>query len=528
MTSLHCKKVRRRSKIMDFIITTREAEKVLDSVFYMNMEADYRGRLYYTKPFLNFQGSDWSRGILQFANPKPMTDEGMWWLAVHTAASYNQSYDIEDIPAWCEGDYQAHLEAEGLDSISVDKMTLEDRVRWTNENMEKLIVAGRERIILHEAEKPVAFLACCIEWFDIDTARGDGRVHMSHLPVSIDGSNNGWQHLGAMSKDRDTGKLVGLVTQEIQSDFYVQTAKELLKINDEKLNAMPMKHVRKGVSKRGSMTRAYSAGAGKIGENMWFDCRSEGFDEKYGVDEKDCKRWANELVKAINVVCPGPLETMEYMQKLASFHIGEYKKYRNGEPAGAEYYAIRKELNEFFSVPADERDPERIEELLAELKEFYSVLERGNGERRIRWKTPSGFPVVYESFRWDDFKCRGTINGKQIKHVLKVKTDIPDVRGYMCGISPNYVHSMDASHMALVIDRWSGDFGAVHDSFSTHACDVEDMLELTKETFIEMYDVDNYFDKIREDITGSTDDIEQPKRGGLDVQEIRHSDYFFA
>ena len=36
------------------------------------------------------------------------------------------------------------------------------------------------------------------------------------------------------------------------------------------MDIMPMKHIRKGISKRGSMTRAYSAGDSKIGENMWF------------------------------------------------------------------------------------------------------------------------------------------------------------------------------------------------------------------------------------------------------------------
>ena len=515
--------IRRRSKLMDYKITMKEAEYYEDwSEIYFNMEADYRGRMYYTKPFLNFQGSDWSRGILQFADGKELTPEGEYWLAVHTASSYNQSYDIDELPEWAH--YREHLESEGLESISVDKFTLDDRVRWFNDNRDWIAEAGRKRKIYPDCEKPISFLACCIEWHGIL----DMGVSVSYLPIPIDGSNNGWQHLGAMSKDTRTGELVGLVAQEIQRDFYVSTAKQLLEIDDPILNSMPMKHVRKGISKRGSMTRAYSAGAGKIGENMWFDCRSEEFDQRYGITEKDCKRWSNELVKAINVVCPGPLETMEYLQKLASFHIGEYKKYRNGEPAGQEYYALRKELNEFFSVPSAERDVERIEFLLAELKEFYSVRERGNGERRIRWKTPSGFPVIYESFRWDDFKCRGRLNGKQIKHVLKVKTDIPDVRGYMCGISPNYVHSMDAAHMALIVDEWGGAFGAVHDSFSTHACDVEDLLYLTKKKFVEMYDVDNFFDKIRQDITGGTDDVEQPKLGTLDVSGVYDSDYFFA
>ena len=87
---------------------------------------------------------------------------------------------------------------------------------------------------------------------------------------------------------------------------------------------------------------------------------------------------------------------------------------------------------------------------------------------------------------------------------------------------------MDASHMALVVDGWDGSFGAVHDSFSTHASDVDDLLEKTKQVFIEMYDYDNYFDVIRNNLTNNEDDVEQPALGSLDIREIKNSDYFFA
>ena len=65
-----------------------------------------------------------------------MTEDGLFWLAVHTASSYNQSYNKDEIPEWCEADYKSYLDDEELESISVDKMTLEDRVRWVNENMD--------------------------------------------------------------------------------------------------------------------------------------------------------------------------------------------------------------------------------------------------------------------------------------------------------------------------------------------------------------------------------------------------------
>ena len=517
--------LRRRSKLMDFKFVTKKAWAYRDKPFYMEVDADYRGRLYYKEPFLNFQGSDWARGIFQFYEGKEMTADGEYWLAVHTAGSFNQSYDIDELPDWCETDYRSYLEDEGLDSISVDKFTLNDRVRWTNENMEVIIAAGRERVFAPEAEKPVAFLSCCVEWYNISECDG---TYVSHLPIPIDGSNNGWQHLGAISKDTRTGELVGLVPTGIQRDFYVSTAKQLLEIDDPKLNAMPMKHVRKGVSKRGSMTRAYSSGASTMAKNMWFDCRSEEFDEKYDITEEDCTKWATGLIKAIDAVCPGPLKTMKYMQQLAAYQIGTYKKFKDGEDKHSEFVRLRKELSEFFKVPVAERDEERIEELREELSKYTSVLIKGNGNKILRWVTPSSFPVKYECFKWDTFKCRSTLNGKRINHVIRIKTSNPDIRGYMSGISPNYIHSLDASHMALIIDGWGGAFGAIHDSFSTHACDVEKLLYKTKETFVSMYDQPNYYDIIQQNLTGKTDDVKQPELGSLEIQEVHDSDYFFA
>ena len=539
------KEMKRRSKIVEWAFITHKAKKLSElPVFYQTVEADYRGRIYYKEAFLNFQGSDLARGMLQFARAKPMTEDGLFWLAVHTASSYNQSYKKNEIPEWCEADYLTYLNDEGLETISVDKMTLEDRVRWVNENMVVIQEMGKTKVIAEDAEKSISFLACCIEWYDYQTATNSNRIHMTHLPIPVDGSNNGWQHLGAISKDPHTGELVGLVPVDIQRDFYVQTAKELHnQTTDERLlgilNEMPMKHIRKGISKRGSMTRAYSAGASKIGENMYFDCKTEDYHTKYGIEEEDCGKFAKILIKAINTVCPGPLDTMAYLQALAKFEIGEHQKYKSdGTKAGKEFTDLKKEVKElYFLKDKTEDDIKKINELALELQSYESRLVYGNGKDRITWTTPTGFPVEYTNFVMQDEKVFGTISGYKpsennykIKHVAKIPTKMPDTRGFMCGISPNFVHSMDASHMASVIDDWNNDFGAVHDSFSSHACDVESLLALTKEKFIDIYNVENFYDYIEDQlVTDKTNlDVTQPNRGSLNVEDIYQSDYFFA
>ena len=147
----------------------------------------------------------------RFAEGKPIDGDGNFWLAVHTANSYNMSYNIDEIPDWVTSDYITHLQNERLESISVDKFTLEDRAKWTEEHIEDIIELGKNCELDKEAEKPVSFLAACVEWYDYS----EDPNHISHLPIGIDGSNNGWQHLGAISKDPETGKLVGLVPQEL-------------------------------------------------------------------------------------------------------------------------------------------------------------------------------------------------------------------------------------------------------------------------------------------------------------------------
>ena len=470
--------------------------------FYQYVDLDWRGRVYYCENFFNYQGNDLARGLLQFSEGKPLGETGNFWLAVHTASSFNESYSIDEIPEWCEYDYRSFLESQGLTDISVDKMTLEDRARWTMNNMESILSNGLLGG-LPDCEKPVVFLACCLEWVKIEEF-GDSHAYICHLPIPIDGTNNGWQHLGAISKDEVTGDLVGLIPGEVPKDFYVTTAKRLVEIMPDffEERQIPMKHIRKGIAKRGSMTRAYSAGASKIAENMAADLYQYGFDVKYNITPEDCEVLAKNLVKAIADVCPGPLKTMRYLQELAG-HV-----------------------------------------LVSQ------------GKKIIQWTTPAGFPVDHAYYLTDEDDIFVTIaapkghahhlapigkpkknkageivgyTGRIHMRVLRYN-EKPSLKDTASGISPNFVHSMDAAHMSLVIANWDDSFGAVHDSFSVHACDVEKLMLLTRQQFVEMYETENFFNIMRQMIVGDDEDFEdnQPELGTLDIKEVVDSDFFFA
>ena len=97
---------------------------------------------------------------------------------------------------------------------------------------------------------------------------------------------------------------------------------------------------------------------------------------------------------------------------------------------------------------------------------------------------------------------------------------------------PNFVHSLDASHMlltALAAKREGLTFSAVHDSYWTHACDIPILSENLREQFILLYE-SPVLENLSESLEKRFPDIEFPPipdRGDFDVQDVRDSVYFF-
>ncbi|MDV7397374.1 DNA-directed RNA polymerase, partial [Arthrospira platensis SPKY1] len=79
---------------------------------------DWRGRVY-AIPMFNPQGNDMVKGLLTFAKKVPVGIDGGYWLAVH-----------------------------GANCAGIDKVSLEDRVKWVNDN---------EANIIASAEAPLDF-----------------------------------------------------------------------------------------------------------------------------------------------------------------------------------------------------------------------------------------------------------------------------------------------------------------------------------------------------------------------------------
>ncbi|XP_057949958.1 DNA-directed RNA polymerase 3, chloroplastic-like isoform X3 [Malania oleifera] len=146
----------------------------------------------------------------------------------------------------------------------------------------------------------------------------------------------------------------------------------------------------------------------------------------------------------------------------------------------------------------------------------------------VRWTTPLGLPVVQPYCKSERHLIRTSL---QIL-ALQRESNFVDVRKQRSAFSPNFVHSLDGSHMMMtaVACRDAGlCFAGVHDSFWTHACDVDKMNLILRDKFIELYSVpilENLLESFHKSYPTLTFPS-LPERGNFNVQEVLKSPYFF-
>ena len=115
------------------------------------------------------------------------------------------------------------------------------------------------------------------------------------------------------------------------------------------------------------------------------------------------------------------------------------------------------------------------------------------------------------------------------------------------GFPPNFVHSLDSTHMMLTsLYLWTRGctFSSVHDCYWTHASDVEIMNQVCREQFVNLHqqpilnDLSKHFQNVYLDENLPISDItmskakqlftDVPAKGKLDLELVKKSVYFFS
>ena len=370
------------------------ANKYKKDTFWIPWSFDFRGRVYPITTSLSPQGTDFDKSLIYFEEEGSVNP---WWLAFQVATTYG-----------------------------LDKAPMDERIKWTNQNHEFLsrIAIDPEGTIPEwsEVEEPWCFIAAAIEYYQCVIL---GHKRTSGLPVSVDATCSGLQHLSALALDRTAAEMVNVVPTDKPSDGYRIVAEKAKEILPEHLHPL----LTRKVTKKTVMTTPY------------------------GVTESSARNYIRQELKGVK------LEKGELQMIVKAV-------YRYG-------------VRQVFNGPC--RSMEFIQKVAGERIKA--------GATTLEWVTPSGFPVVQEYRRNDVERVNTKLLGQRLRvQLLKEWEERQiDLIKAKTAASPNLIHSLDAALLHLVFANYERPFTVIHDCVLGRSCDMDDMGSAIRDKFVELY-----------------------------------------
>jgi DNA-directed RNA polymerase len=442
------------------------ARALRDETFYFPHNVDFRGRAYPVPPYLNHMGADHARGLLKFGKGKELGVAGLKWLKVHLANVYG-----------------------------FDKASLSEREEFAVKNLEEVYDSvtnplGGNRWWL-KAEDPWQCLAACCELKNaLDSP--DPTRFVSHLPIHQDGTCNGLQHYAALGGDEWGAKQVNLEPGDRPADVYSAVA-DLVKesIDIDKKAGMAIAHYLDGkitrkVVKQTVMTNVY--GVTYVGAKAQVKKQlTVAYPDMPNTTEINANvvssYVATKIFKALSTMFRGAHDIQYWLGECAN---------RISTALTAEQLDLI-EQNMETAVKGKLKALTRREKTKTKCGESvkFSLDEHLQFKSSVIWTNPLRMPVV-QPYRTSKARVI-TTNLQRISISEPHVSDPINKRKQLQGFPPNFVHSLDATHMilsALRCDELGLSFAAVHDSFWTHAADIEAMNNVLRDAFIRIHTED--------------------------------------
>lgn len=147
--------------------------------------------------------------------------------------------------------------------------------------------------------------------------------------------------------------------------------------------------------------------------------------------------------------------------------------------------------------------------------------------KRMEWTSPTGFRVQHDYQSYTDKRVH--VRSCGVVAVLVRDYGEGTIRNRMeNAIAPNFVHALDASHLALTAERMQSaglQMLGIHDSFGTHPGSVDYMQKAIRESFVSMYTHGDICNSFLWEVGGLG---ETPPRGTLDLSAVLTSEFFFS
>lgn len=500
------------------------AEPYVGKTFYQMYATDNRGRIYPLSAYLNELNSDNAKGMLSFAEGKPLGPTGRDELYHHIANMYGE-----------------------------DKITHKARVKFVSDNYYEFVRYGKDPYVNKgwmDAEEPFQFLSAVMELAKLDEHYVNGGNIEEFVSTTIcyrDGSNNGLQWLFSLSKDHDHGHLVNIkpTADNKPGDMYSHVAKKVQLAMSEKAkesNEIAFKYYDiyfKGIEKlRNRLRKSELNGDPKVDYKKkvvrWYQKRY-----KEQLKQTDIIYWnkAEFDHKTWRKICKRNVMTYGYSaskQGMGEQIIQDTRDIDNQYLSNKQHSAARA-LGALVYQTIESEFP-RVSNTMKLFKDNCMEFMKSTGKQYSHTTLISNFPFTQKYVKYkrvrvkitdglyvqqDDKSC---VWIDALKLDIKSELAIPDVRKACSAISPNTIHGLDSLHLMLVIDECDFDIVSAHDSYGAHACNVTEMQKVIRQKFKLIID-----SKPLENILHQTGNlVSMIETGELDSSEILNSEFAFA
>jgi len=402
--------------------------------FYIPWSFDYRGRAYPIPAFLTPQDTDFGKSLLRSYEQSYMTPEAEDWLAFQVATTYG-----------------------------LDKAPMQERLQWVKDNITFIKRVATDPIGFlsewEQADEPWQFLAACEEYYHCVVVCD--RSHTG-LFVATDATCSGLQILAGLARDRSTAQLVNVLPGSKPQDAYKVVAEQAKPYSPASIRP----HMDRKVVKRVVMTVPYNAkpysNRGYIKDAL----KEKGIE----IDKDDLTKTVNAVRDAMDVVVPGPMAVMSWIED-----------------------------------------------------EVSKAIDRG--ETKLTWVTPSGFVVNQRLMKKQTVQVELQLMGRCKLTVATEDSNKVDKQHHKNATAPNLIHSLDASLLHLSALRFSAPIALIHDSVLCRATDMSMLSSIVRETYMHLFAEHDYLRDFAQQIGAET---EPPIIGDLEPESVIESTYFFC
>lgn len=444
-----------RSQRCDTNYKLEIARAFVGEKMYFPHNVDFRGRAYPLAPHLNHLGNDLTRSLFLFWEGRELGERGLEWLKIHLANVYG-----------------------------MDKAPLKQRAEFVEANLENVFDSARDPLGGNrwwtKGDKPWQILGVCFELAEAYKLT-DPTKYVSHCPVHQDGTCNGLQHYAALGGDVEGAKQVNLVPADRPQDVYKFVAglvEKRLESEAEAGNkyAIFLKNkISRKVVKQTVMTNVY--GVTFVGAVAQIEKQLTHLFEKDDFDSVTL--YARYLTSLVFASMRELFEGAHLIQDWL------------GESAKRISKSVRIDYEEKSAKNANK--PSHLSSVI--------------------WTTPLGLPCV-QPYRATKRQIVST-NLQDITISDPFGATQVDSRKQLTAFPPNFIHSLDATHMlmtAAACGEQDLHFASVHDSYWTHAANVDVMSANIRDQFVRLHE-ENLIVKLR-------DEFERRYKGFLQVMSI--------